>query len=173
VRHHELAVPRGWPLEVRDEGLWSAVVCEQALQHWSVGLEAFGVAFDDPLDAWGDERGDLVPLGFDLEWDLRRAKGDDGYGYGFDCAVSGAVLLGDATIDVDGSGRYRRSYGEMSWRDRTPAGAATPELIAPVLVPEAGTKVLRAVSRDGPWYGWEEWIGAPAVSAAEAAAGTA
>ena len=35
-------------LEVRADGLWGELMCETPLEHWSYGLEAFGVALDDP-----------------------------------------------------------------------------------------------------------------------------
>ena len=58
VRDHEVDLPVPGGLEVRASGLWTELVCETPLDHWSVGLEAFGVALDDPLEAWGQERGD-------------------------------------------------------------------------------------------------------------------
>src|SRR5947209_8876138 len=51
VRDHEVPLPTGGGLEVRASGLWTELVCETPLDHWSVGLEAFGVALDDPLEA--------------------------------------------------------------------------------------------------------------------------
>ena len=56
VRDHEVPLPRTG-LEVRADGLWGELVCETPLEHWSIGLEAFGIAYDDPADAWGDEWG--------------------------------------------------------------------------------------------------------------------
>ncbi|MDQ1395242.1 MAG: hypothetical protein QOG64_501, partial [Acidimicrobiaceae bacterium] len=44
VRDEDVPLPRGAATEVRTEGLWSALQCETPLEHWSVGLEAFGVA---------------------------------------------------------------------------------------------------------------------------------
>ena len=69
VRDQDLEAPRGAVLDLRGQGLWMSVTCETPLEHWSVGLEAFAVGFDDPLEAWGTERGDLVGLAFDLEWE--------------------------------------------------------------------------------------------------------
>jgi hypothetical protein len=87
-------VGAGWPLvavraddihpqrpEFRTDGLWGSVTEDQ------VGMEAFGAVFDDPAEAWGEERGDIVPFGFDLQWDGERCSGD--------------VLIGDDRIEVD------------------------------------------------------------------------
>lgn len=117
VRDHDVAPPAGRALEVRSSGLWSDLVCETPLDHWTVGLEAFGVGLDDPLDAWGDERGDHVGLGFDLEWEgvagchARRGGG----GYQQACTVSGDVLVGAGRFSVDGSGTRSHAWGPRDW----------------------------------------------------------
>ena len=36
-------------LEVRADGLWAELWCETPLEHWTYGLEAFGVRVDDEL----------------------------------------------------------------------------------------------------------------------------
>lgn len=69
---------------IRHHGLWLSLVCETPGEHWSVGLEAFALAVDDP----DDERGDLVPLGFDLEWE---APG----------RVHGELLIGHDVLELD------------------------------------------------------------------------
>jgi hypothetical protein len=58
--------PRGY--ELRAEGLW-ADFNHESEGHWSWGLEAFGVALDDPEEAVRSEWGDRMALGFDLEWE--------------------------------------------------------------------------------------------------------
>ena len=62
-------VPRRNQLDVRAEGLWVSITEETPGEHWSVGMEAFAVGYDDPARAAIDELGDRVPLGFDLEWE--------------------------------------------------------------------------------------------------------
>ncbi len=69
---------------VRTNGLWLSVVCETPGEHWSVVLESFALAVDDP----DDERGDLVPLGLDVEWE---APG----------RVHGDLLVGDEVVPLD------------------------------------------------------------------------
>jgi hypothetical protein len=74
VRDHEVQLPRSG-LEVRGDGLWGELVCETPLEHWGVGLEAFGLAYDDLADAWGDEWGERLPVGLDLEWEATPSIG--------------------------------------------------------------------------------------------------
>lgn len=76
VVDHELRLPRAPQLDLRAEGLWSSLTCETPLVHWSVGLEAFGVALDDPREAYRRVRGDLTALGLDLEWETVGAAAD-------------------------------------------------------------------------------------------------
>ena len=47
VRDHEVPRPKGRLLEVRADGLWAELVCETPDEHWSFGLEAFGLRFAD------------------------------------------------------------------------------------------------------------------------------
>ena len=112
VRDHEVELPRGRALEVRATGLWAEITCETPLDHWSAGLEASGVALDDPAEGWRGERGDPTPVGLDLEW---HADGDpvpldviDGYGQA--SAVEGDVLIGI------GIGAERLSVQAQGWR---------------------------------------------------------
>jgi hypothetical protein len=83
VRADDVRIPaRG--TEIRTDGLWASVTRR------TVMMEAFGAVFEDPMEAWGEERGDIVPFGYDLEWD--------------DGEVHGEVLIGDARIEVDAAG---------------------------------------------------------------------
>ncbi|HJV09655.1 MAG TPA: hypothetical protein VJ653_08230, partial [Acidimicrobiales bacterium] len=129
VRDHEVPLPVAGGLEVRAPGLWTELVCETPLDHWSVGLEAFGVALDDPLEAWGRERGDPWALGLDVEWEgtapateWPAAAGGAGAGYWQGCVVHGDVLVGDQRFALDGFGTRVHRWGDP---DRTtPTGWA-------------------------------------------------
>src|SRR4029078_2436375 len=57
VHDDEVPPPRGAQLVVRAEGLWAELLCETPEEHWSFGLEAFGVRFDDEAEAATRERG--------------------------------------------------------------------------------------------------------------------
>jgi hypothetical protein len=78
---------------VRAEGLWAELLCETPSEHWSIGLEAFGVRFDSEAEAAASDRGERVPLGFDLEWETPDR-------------VVGEVLVGRARFDVDAHGSF-------------------------------------------------------------------
>ncbi|MBW3615845.1 MAG: hypothetical protein KY439_11140, partial [Actinobacteria bacterium] len=125
ARHHEAAPPRGEVLELREDGLWAALYCETPHEHWTAGLEAFAVALDDPNDALRGERGDRVPLGFDLEWE---GTGDvvatEGAGYAQPCRVSGEILVGAERLDFDGRGHRDHRWGRREWWESGWAWAA-------------------------------------------------
>lgn len=105
-------------LEVRTTGLWADHTCETPLEHFSLGLEAFGLRLDDPADVYGRLHGEQVPLGFDLEWET------DGEGYAFPdpldryeipCRVHGEILVGQERIELDGHGERDHSWGVRDW----------------------------------------------------------
>ncbi|MBV9933043.1 MAG: hypothetical protein JO367_01965 [Actinobacteria bacterium] len=171
VRDDEVPLPRGTSLEVRTSGLWSAMHTETPGEHWSVGLEAFALSLDDPTDAWADERGDLVPLGFDLEWEAT-ALGTTAQ----PCLVTGEVLVGTEQIEVEARGWRGDDHGVPDWggwsrrtghwSDGTPLAKAddatwTPLHEAPVLAD--GFRLQRSLCRlDGPTgrrgAGWWERV---------------
>ncbi len=127
LRDHDVEAPRGDGLELRAPGLWTDLVCEEPLDHWSIGLEAFAVAFEDPLDAWSDERGAPTPMGFDLGWEAseppRRRPADAGvHGYEQACRVNGEVLVGAERLTIDGWGARRHAWGPRRWHE--PGGSA-------------------------------------------------
>jgi hypothetical protein len=80
-------------LVVRAEGLWVELVCETPGEHWSIGLEAFGVRFDDEIEAASSDRGERVPVGFDLEWETPDR-------------VIGEVLVGRSRWELDARGSF-------------------------------------------------------------------
>jgi hypothetical protein len=114
IQHDDVALPRGSLLEVRADGLWAELVCEVPDEHWSFGLEAFGLRLDDRDEARTAEVGERVPVGFDLEWDTgsvpERKTG----------SVVGEILVGKARIPFDGSGVFEQVAGEplvRAWAD--------------------------------------------------------
>lgn len=111
VVDHDVRVPAGRSLEIRAEGLWADHVCETPFDHWTLGAEAFAVALDDPLDAWGQAWGDRVPFGIDLEWETDGATRPGPGGYAMPCRVTGRVIVGDEHVEVDGSGWRSHTWG--------------------------------------------------------------
>ncbi len=128
VRDDEVPLPRGRSLEVRTSGLWADHTCETPLEHWTIGLEAFGVALDDPREAFAGERGDRCPLGFDLEWEAAAvARASEG-GYEQECVVHGEALVGAERLEVDARGWRSHRWGKRDWWAGEPwawAGGAT------------------------------------------------
>jgi hypothetical protein len=115
VRDHDVAPPRRPDvLEVRADALWAELVCETPGEHWSVGLEAFGVRLDDPLDAWpvdlrAGEIGERVAVGLDLEWESDVAGAPHGI-------VHGDVLLERDRYELDGFGTLAHAVSpDTAW----------------------------------------------------------
>ncbi len=122
VRDQDVPLPRGASTDVRAEGLWSSITCETPYEHWSVGLEAFGVALDDPGDALAGERGDRVALGLDLEWESTSAPfpapaipGPAVTGYEQACEVFGDILVGSERMELTGFGQRDHGWGRCDW----------------------------------------------------------
>jgi hypothetical protein len=82
-------------LEIRAEGLWAELVCETAGEHWTFGLEAFGLIVDDVAD----EIGERVPVGLDLEWEVGAAGPPAGL-------VHGDVLVGRERFPIEVPGAF-------------------------------------------------------------------
>ena len=114
VRDLEVALPRlPTSREIRSEALWADMNCETSFEHWSLGLEAFGVAMDDPDEALGAERGERVGLGLDLEWEsVGDIVGTEG-SYDQPGVVHGEILVGGAGVEriaFEGHGWRRHAW---------------------------------------------------------------
>ena len=120
VRELDVPPPRApGSLEIRAEALWADMNCETPFDHWSYGLEAFGVAMDDPTEALRGERGDRVGLGLDIEWEASGPV-DGGEGaYAQPGVVHGELLVGQGatpeTIAFDGLGWRRHEWDGPDW----------------------------------------------------------
>jgi hypothetical protein len=158
VRDHEVPLPRAG-LEIRADGLWAELVRETVGEHWSFGLEAFGLRLDDPAEGLlpGGEIGERVAVGLDLEWEVD----DDGpaarSGGG---TVRGDLLVGQGRIPFEGPGTFATAAAATDWW-RAPWRRAWPGLDPDVeRVPSAvvplgrGARLTRALSTDPP--GWSE-----------------
>ncbi len=156
VRDHEVPLPRQ-RLEIRAEGLWAELWCETPGEHWTFGLEAFGIRLDAPEDALrpGGEIGDRVAVGLDLErrWETTRSDrgersvestraGDDSAATGGERSVEsthgvvhGDVLVGRDRFTIEAPGAFYED-------DRAPA--VDGEVVARVIIPRRGRARARA-----------------------------
>jgi hypothetical protein len=94
--------PKGATMEVRASGLWADAIEEELAERWTIGLEAFALAVDDPEDVVGHR----VPLGFDLEWE----RSDPDVDGRTPAHVHGEVLVGDDEIDLDADGWWTEGH---------------------------------------------------------------
>jgi hypothetical protein len=116
VRDHEVPLPRQG-LEVRADGLWGELDCETPFDHWTYGLEAFGVMLDDPADSLHGEIGERMPVGLDIEWDVEPSTSPYEYerggerGYEQFGVVHGDVLLGRERFEIEAVGLRSHAWG--------------------------------------------------------------
>ena len=102
-------------LEFRAEGIWAQHVCETPMQHWTIGLEAFGVTLDQPEGAMGDQWG-IEP---ELAWTLNGSTPQNPRtenGFSQDCFVNGEVLLDDMSFEVASKGTRSRMWSTANLR---------------------------------------------------------
>jgi hypothetical protein len=119
-------------LELRSDGLWADHNIETPFEHVSVGLEAFGLAAEDPDELRDGGFGVRTPVGFDLEWEsVPRADPDLSPGVFFEATnlgstryaiaarAHGELLVGADVFDLDGSGWREHAWGHLDWFDRS------------------------------------------------------
>lgn len=141
VRDHEVLLPRQG-LEIRADSLWAELWCETPREHWTFGLEAFGVRLDTPDESRraGGEIGDRVAVGLDIEWEV----GSEGPPTGI---VHGDVLVGRARIAIDGPGCF---YAD----DAPDPGPIDGAVIATVYIPLAAGYIERRLVRSDRGLRW-------------------
>ena len=143
-------------LELRGDALWTHAICETPLEHWTVAMEAFAVALDDPFDAWHGERGDRIGLAFDLEWENHagelRWTGDSGYRVA--CTVNGDLQVGDESwTSLSAAGHRWHSWGIMAPFAAAGHGTNTAGHRVAYLVPsrDGPVRARRQLRPDGTW----------------------
>ena len=103
VEDRDVPRPRGATLECRAEGLWFACICETPDEHWTFGLEAFGLRYDTVDEARRGGFGERLAVGYDLEWEI---DVDDPVVPSLPAGIArGDVLVAHATFAVDECGR--------------------------------------------------------------------
>jgi hypothetical protein len=141
VRDHEVLLPRQG-LEIRADGLWAELVCETPREHWTFGLESFGVRLDAPGDALraGGEIGERIAVGLDIEWEVGVGGPPAG-------TVHGDVLVGRARHEISGPGwLYDDGADDPGWVEG--------ETVATVYIPVVGTHVERRLVRTDAGLRW-------------------
>jgi len=130
VRDHDVPPPRVG-LEIRAEGLWAELWCEAPGEHWTFGLEAFGVRLDDAAEALrpGGEIGERVAVGLDLEWETPDV-------------VHGDVLVGRERFTIDARGGFVEGH---EFVDAPVAGVDVTRVLIPL---DDGRVCERTLVRD-------------------------
>lgn len=103
----ELPLPRK-AFEFRAPGVWTEFCCETPLDHWTVGLEAFGLRVDPAETVSPATFGDRVPVGLDLDLDTTGAPDGDGAAFSIEIRVHGEVLLDERSWELEATGVRRR-----------------------------------------------------------------
>ena len=149
VRDHEVPLPRQ-RLEIRTEGLWAELVCETPNEHWTFGLEAFGLRLDASEDALrpGGEIGERVAVGLDLEWEVA----PDGPPAG---TVHGDVLVEREQWTIEAPGWFYedtnlRPKTALQGRSGTQVGERG-EVLERVIIPGVGERRLVRGARGVYW----------------------
>jgi hypothetical protein len=131
-RDHDLAVPSTSVLEVRGGSLWTHAICETPLEHWTVAMEAYALAFEDPFEAWRTEHGDRVGLAFDLEWESSAEAARftpsahlQSTRYDVACEVNGILQVGDDEWTIAATGWRHHEWGILDWSTVAPYRLAT------------------------------------------------
>jgi len=147
VRDHDVLPPRQG-LEIRADGLWAELVCETRDEHWTFGLESFGVRLDAPADALrpGGEIGERMAVGLDLEWEVSASGLPAG-------SVHGDVLVGRARHEIDGHGWF---YDDRAPDPEPLTGVGMTTVIVPTGAAPA-ERTLALVDGERRW----SWSGEP------------
>ena len=122
-------VPSNDSWEVRGDGIWVDHVCETPFEHWSYGLEAFGLRLDDPAELLGRGFGYREPLGWELEFESTAKPEPQGQsdgelgGYRQDGTAHGLVLFKGREVEIDGS-----AVRQHWWHDHNDAAISVAAL---------------------------------------------
>jgi hypothetical protein len=134
--------------EFRAPGVWVELCCEEPLDHWTVGLEAFGLAIPSAEVVTPASFGDRVPLGLDLDLDTLSAPEGDASSFSVEVRVHGEVLIAERTYEIEAVGTRRRSVAGV----RHPPQAGHPDLLGEVTVAWPIEDGRPNVERRG-WFG--------------------
>lgn len=142
----DATLPTTGRFEIRTSGLWCEVAELVSGEHATFDLEAFAVELDDPADVHTGAYGNRLALGAELDWEtIDGAPVVEG---AFACGVSGELLIGNDSLEVEGWGwrsfrrgapepvrsemRGRSATGEWVWSEGVPL-VDPPGLCAPAI----------------------------------------
>ncbi|MEQ8842480.1 MAG: hypothetical protein RIB98_15965 [Acidimicrobiales bacterium] len=108
VLDYDLPLATG-AFEFRSSGVWVELCCEAPLDHWTVGLEAFGLALPEKEVVTPSSFGDRVPIGLDLDLDTIAAPEGDARAFSIEVDVHGEVLVADQSYELAATGTRRRN----------------------------------------------------------------
>jgi len=146
IDHHlPLPAPR---FELRAPGVWVELCCEVPLEHWTVGLEAFGLVVPTGEVVTPDSRGERTPLGLDLDLDTVTTPVAAPGGFTVDVRVHGEVRVADRILDLDGRGQRRRRGDGM--RPTLPAPSVPAAVAGEQAGEQAGEVTVGWPVEDGP-----------------------
>lgn len=112
-------------LDLRADGLWTSLCCETPFEHWTFGLEAFGLLLDAPPPEdvrWSELVGERLAVGYDLEWEAAAPPVPFPGGYRIPGRVVGEVLTVRERFAVDAEALWEHwwtfpaSQGSLSGR---------------------------------------------------------
>ena len=164
----------GPSLEIKPKRMWAEHRCEEPIRRWVLGMEAFGVMVDRPHEARSRRWGQLVPVGFDLEWEAAAEPLTPGPGaMEVPCRVHGELLIGPAEIAIDGEGwrghtwdgtgpePVRRVWSGPTWERRGDLGGGLEVPVGGSEPTPWGVERHLVVESDTGTRGWElsSWRG--------------
>lgn len=106
---------RAEPLVAKAPQLWGEWTCDAPFQQWTIGMETYAAALDDPDDALGRAYGVPTPIAWDLEWYATEDPEPVPHGYGQRGVIHGVVELldGPLTLTEIPSQRWHRWGSEL------------------------------------------------------------
>lgn len=137
--------------EFRAPGVWVEFGCETPLDHWTIGLEAFGLAVPADEVVTPESFGERVPIGLDLDLDTVGAPVGDVASFAIDVRVHGEVLIDDAAYEIEATGVRRRARHPLRTPTIPDAGPLLGEL-AVAWPPEDAGGGIGTVERRA-WFG--------------------
>jgi len=149
VLDYDLPLATG-AFEFRASGVWVELCCEEPLDHWTVGLEAFGLAVPAGEVVTPASYGDRVPLGLDLDLDTVAAPEGDARSFSVDVKVHGEILIADAAYEIEATGVRRRVSTGV--RPRDVAGVRHPLHLGELAVAWPIEDGMPNIERRG-WFG--------------------